>query len=114
MKFPKTEKGLRSHIKKYRDQLSWEKREWGCVNDGSGIRYVLFLYYFLLGDLTLAKRYLTWFSKEFDDDCGEPFMHLAWSLILHRRNENKAAHKKLAETMIENLYLLPLLFSLKT
>ncbi len=104
---------MRNRIEQYRKELSRQKREWGFIDDSSGLRYVLFLYYFLLNDFTAAKRYITWFSKEFDDDCGEPFMHLAWSLILFRRKEKKAARKKLAETMIENLYLLPHLLGIK-
>ena len=109
MNYPKTEKGLRNKIKSYRKAMTDEKREWGCFNDGGGLRYTLFYLYFLLDDKTLSKRYITFFTKNFDDDCGDPISDLCWALMLFRRGELKEAQSKLGEVMLSNLYILPLI-----
>lgn len=107
MEYPKTKRGLQNRIDSYRKAMNDEKREWGYYNDGHGLRYILFSLYFLLDEKTLSKRYITWFDKNFDDDCGEPVADLCRALILFRRNEKKAARIALGKTMLSNLYIIP-------
>ncbi len=105
MTIPKTPKGLSSRITKIRSQLSSFKREYGFIDDGSGARYYLFYLYFLLGDNRRSSEYIRWFEKEFPDDANEPTQLLCWAFILHRGG--KDGERKLAETMLSNIYLLP-------
>ena len=54
---------------------------------------------------------MRWFEKEFSDDIGEPVALLCWALILNRIGKN--GEKKFAETMLSNIYLIPLLLGAK-
>ena len=105
MSLPKTAKGIASRITKIRAYLSSEKREYGAIDDSSGLRYELFYLYFLLRDNRRSGAYFSWFQKEFPDDGGEPIQLLCWSLMLHRMG--KPADQLLARTMLSNIYFLP-------
>ena len=43
---------------------------------------------------------------------GEPLDYLCWSLALYRAGDLEAAAKKLLQTMLRNLYLLPALLGI--
>ncbi|MCP4683005.1 MAG: hypothetical protein GY864_11785 [Desulfobacterales bacterium] len=105
--FPDTEKKLRSVISRYKSALSKEKREHGYINDGSGKRYLLFYFYFILDDLNKSQEYFEWYNKEFSDDVGEPIQKLCWALSLYRMKKEDAAKHMLADAMLSNLYLIP-------
>ena len=105
--FPDTEQKLRRKISGFKFALAREKNSHDFIRDGSGKRYLLFLMYFVLNDLDKSKEYLDWFSSEFPDDAGEPVQMFCWSLILHRMGQANEAKRKLAETMLTNLYLIP-------
>ena len=105
--FPDTEKKLRSMISRYKSALSKEKREHGYINDGSGKRYLLFYFYFILDDLNKSQEYFEWYKKEFSDDVGEPIQKLCWELSLYRMKKEDAAKHMLADAMLSNLYLIP-------
>ena len=107
VRFPKTEKGLRSRISSYRAAMQKEQRTYGAINDGSGNRYVLFWLHFLLDDVKAAKTYFRWYEKQFDDDVGEPVQKLCWSLSVHRMGDEKKAKYLLADLMLSNLYFIP-------
>lgn len=105
MNIPKTPKGLSGRITKIRSQLSSFKREYGFIDDGAGARYVLFYFYFLLGDNRRSAEFIRWYENEFSDDAGEPLQFLCWALILHRMG--KEGDFQLAQTMLSNIYLIP-------
>jgi hypothetical protein len=105
--FPDTEQKLRRKISGFKSALAREKNSHDFIRDGSGKRYLLFSMYFVLNDLDKSKEYLDWFSSEFPDDAGEPVQMFCWSLILHRMGQANEAKRKLAETMLTNLYLIP-------
>jgi hypothetical protein len=105
--FPETTKALKSRIASYRSSLLKEKKRFGHVNDGDGMRYLLFSLYFVLNDTKETKDYIEWYEEEFSDDMGEPIQKLCWALSLRRMNDEKEAKKLLAETMLTNLYILP-------
>lgn len=107
MDFPETEQKVRQRISRYRSSLSKEKRDHGFVSDGAGKRYLLFYFYFLLGDLKKAEEYFHWYESEFPDDVGEPFQLLCWALELFRMGKDAQAKRKLAQAMLSNLYLIP-------
>ncbi len=48
-----------------------------------------------------------WFEKEFSNDAGEPGHLLCWSLALYRSGNELEGAKKLRQTMLSNLYLVP-------
>ena len=105
--FPDTEKKLRNKISSYRSSLKKDKKNFGSINDGSGKRYLLFYYHFVLDDLNKSRDYFEWYKKEFSDDVGEPIQKLCWALSLHRLANHDDAQQILAELMLSNLYLIP-------
>jgi hypothetical protein len=109
--FPKTEKNLKSQISSYKSSLLKEKKKFGFVDDGRGIRYLLFTLYFVLNDIAETKDYIEWYEKEFSDDIGEPIQKLCWALSLRRMDDEVGARKVLAGTMLANLYIIPKLLN---
>lgn len=102
--------------KKYRDRASRalrdlrkEKDKNGYINDGSGRRYRVGVYYLLAGDVEAASNFFEWFDKEFDDDVGEPIFFLYGALTAYRNAEPEKARWKLLQAMGSNIYLLPFL-----
>src|SRR6056297_2849483 len=107
--FPDTEKKLKNRITKYKRELQKEKDLTGYIHDGFGKRYLLFCFYFVLGDFHNADDYFEWYKEEFPDDIGDPIQQLCWALSLHRMGKDKEARYRLAELMLSNLYLIPYL-----
>lgn len=105
--FPQNEKALEKRISSYRNALLKDQKQFGYVNDGAGKRYLLFSLYLVLNNLEQVQYYLSWYENEFSDDVGEPIQMLCWALILKRLGKNAEARKKLAETMLSNLYIIP-------
>lgn len=105
MNLPKTHKGISNKITRIRSQLSAFKREYGFIDDGGGARYYLFYLYLLLEDNRRSSEYFRWYEKQFPDDSGEPIALLCWAIMLNRMG--KDGNKKLAETMLSNIYILP-------
>jgi len=103
---PDTETKLRARISSYKSALNKEKRT-GHINDGGGKRYLLFPLYFVLGDMKRAAEYFDWYTTEFEDDVGEPVQKLCWALGLHRLERDEEAHRRLADLMLTNLYMIP-------
>ena len=99
--FPEEPKKLKERISRYKRQLKKGDR------DGAGKRYLVGPMYQLLGNLEGALEFYSWFQKEYDDDCGEPYMSLCWTLALLQDGQTQAAIKKLRATMFSNLYLVP-------
>ena len=107
MDFPKTARGISNQITRTRKYFSDYKREYGGFHDSNGSRYYLFYLCFLLGDNRRSSEYLRWYEKNFPDDIGEPVQLLCWALIVHRMGKN--AEKRLAEAMLSNIYLIPVI-----
>ncbi len=98
---------IRSRLRSYERKLQKEKKEHGFYRDGAGKRYQIGPHYMLLGDNGGALDAFQWFEKEFSDDAGEPGHLLCWSLALHRAGNEIGAARKLRQTMLANLYLMP-------
>ncbi len=98
---------IRSRLRSHERKLQKEKREHGFYRDGAGKRYQIGPHYMLLGDDEGALDTFRWFEKEFSDDAGEPGHLLCWTLALHRAGNEIGAAKKLRQTMLSNLYLVP-------
>ena len=105
--FPESEKKIKTRISSYKSSLNKEMKNHGYINDGAGKRYLLFSLYFALGDLKKFEEYISWYSKEFPDDIGEPVQKLCWALGLRRMGKGTEAKYMLAELMLSNLYLIP-------
>ena len=104
--------------KKYRDRanrarrgLIKEKKDFGFISDGSGKRYRACVYYVLSGSPEKAVEFMDWFESEFPDDIGEPAFFLFAALAYHRVGDVNRARKYLLDTMLSNIYLLPILLS---
>jgi len=98
---------IRSRLRSYERKLQQEKNRFGCYHDGAGKRYQIAPHYMLLGDNEGALAAFEWFEQEFDDDVGTPDHSLCWSLALHRSGNEIGAAKKLRQSMLSNLYLVP-------
>jgi hypothetical protein len=95
-----------NRIAKYKLELKKEKDWKGFISDGFGKRYLLFCFYFVLGDFDNTDEYFEWYKKEFPDDIGDPIQQLCWALSLHRMEKDKEARYRLAELMLSNLYII--------
>ena len=105
---PQTEEQkIRSRLRSYERKLQQEKKKYGHYHDSAGKRYQIGPHYLLLADDDGALAAFQWFEKEFSDDVGEPGHLLCWTLALHRAGNEIAAAKKLRQTMLSNLYVLP-------
>ena len=51
-------------------------------------------------------------QKVVPDDSGEPVDYLCWTLALYRAGDRPAASRKLVQTMLRNLYLIPALIGI--
>jgi len=102
--------------KKFRDRatrlkraLANEQKKYRHIEDGAGNRYLIGPFYVLADELEKALAHYDWYEKHCSDDIGEPIHYLYWALALHRIGEIKKANVKLLETMLRNVYLLPIL-----
>ena len=111
--FPREPGEIRERIGGYQRKLRAEKTRWGVIHDGAGKRYLLGPLFLVLDDLDNAINCFRWFEAEFPDDCGEPGHHLCWALALHRCGDHEGAARKLRQTMLMNLYLIPYLLGQK-
>lgn len=111
---PDAQRKLKATIRRYERSLRKEQAEHGFISDGYGKRYLLGPMYMQLGDTEGALRSFEWFQRAFPDDIGEPFQYLCWALVLFRAGKLDAAKKKLVQTMLMNLYLVPCLLSIET
>ncbi len=104
---PKEPGQIRERIRRYQRKLRAEKSRSGRIHDGAGKRYLLGPLFLLLGDLDRALNCFRWLEAEFPDDGGEPGHHLCWALALYRGGDQEAAARKLRQTRLVNLYLIP-------
>jgi len=100
-------------IRGYQRKLRAEKARCGVISDGAGKRYLLGPLFLLVDDLDNAINCFRWFEAEFPDDCGEPGHHLCWALALRRCGDHEGASRKLQQTMLMNIYLIPYLLGQK-
>ena len=102
--------------RKFRDRatrlkraLANEQKKYRHIEDGAGKRYLIGPFYVLADELEKALAHYDWYEKHCSDDIGEPLHYLYWALALYRIGEIKKANVKLLETMLRNVYLLPIL-----
>ena len=103
-------KKIKATIARYRRLLNNEWKEHHFISDGAGIRYLIGPLYLRIDDTKGAMAHYKWFEKMFDDDSGEPFHRMGWTLTLHRHGDNLGAERMLLIAMLKNLYLFPILF----
>ena len=107
------QKKIKATIKRYENALAKEKKTHGTYDDGYGKRYLLGMMYLQIDDVPGAMRHFIWFENEFNDDNGEPFQYLFWSLTLYRSGKVNEAEEKLRQTILRNLYIIPILLGEK-
>ncbi|MBP9023160.1 MAG: hypothetical protein KBH06_08165 [Spirochaetes bacterium] len=106
MKIPKRIETIKRHIIKFEKYLQYEKRTFGCYDDGGGIRYVIGSYYMLAGDVEGALKHFKWFQRVFPDDCGSPEQYLSWTLALYKSGDLKKAYSKFLQTLLMNPFVI--------
>jgi hypothetical protein len=105
--FPQDHKKIRARIRRYERKLQQEQDQFGMISDGYGKRYLLGPLYLLMDDTEGALNHYRWFEKIFPDDSGYPMHLLCWMLALYRSGDREAATRKLRQTMLSNLYVIP-------
>ena len=111
--FPKDRKKIRERIRRYERTLRKEYETLGAFDDSYGKRYLLGPLYLLMDDLEGALKSFAWFEENFPDDSSYPMHYLCWTLALYRSSDLGAAKRKLRETMLLNLYLVPRLLGIE-
>ena len=111
--FPQEPRKIRERITRYERALRNESEKFGSIDDGYGKRYLLGPLYLLSGDLAGAVKSFAWFERACPDDIGEPLHSLCWTLALFRSGNAAGAFRKLLQTMLSNLYLIPHLLGLE-
>jgi hypothetical protein len=106
-------KKIKATIARYRRLLNKEWKDHNFISDGAGKRFMIGPLYLRIDDTKGAMAHYKWFEKMFDDDSGEPFHRMGWSLTLHRHGDDPGAERMLLITMLTNLYLFPILFGEK-
>jgi len=101
---------IKATIARYRRALNKEWKDHQFIGDGAGKRYMIGPLYLQIDDTKGAMAHYHWFEKMFDDDSGEPFHRMGWTLTLHRNGSGQDAERMLLITMLTNLYLFPFLF----
>lgn len=104
---------IAERIRRYERLLRKDIATIGGIDDGAGKRYLLGALYLAMGDTQGALKSYGWLRKVLPDDSGEPFDYLCWTLALLRSGDLEAASKKLVQTMLRNIYLLPVLLGLE-
>ncbi len=104
------EKKIKETIARYRRALNKEWKDHNFISDGAGKRYMIGPLYLRIDDTKGAMAHYQWFEKMFDDDSGEPFHRMGWTLALHRHGDDTGAEEMLLIAMLTNLYLFPTLF----
>ncbi len=107
--FPREPKKIAERIRRYENALRKEIQMHGTIDDGAGKRYLLGVLYLLKGDPAAALKSYAWLEEALPDDGGEPLDYLCWTLALYRSGDLESASKKLRQTMLQNLYLVPAL-----
>ncbi len=103
-------KKIKATITRYRRLLNIEWKDHHFISDGAGKRYMIGPLYLRIDDTKGAMAHYQWFEKMFDDDSGEPFHRMGWTLALYRNGLDQDAERMLLITMLQNLYLFPVLF----
>ena len=106
-------KKIKLTIARYRRALNKEWKDHHFISDGAGKRFMIGPLYLRIDDTKGAMAHYQWFEKMFDDDSGEPFHRMGWTLTLYRHGDDPGAERMLLITMLTNLYLFPILFGEK-
>jgi hypothetical protein len=97
---------LQKKIATIKGELAYEKRKFGGIHDGRGIRYMPTQYYVKLGDWVGGLAYTKWFHKNFPDDSGFPEFLFEWAVILFKNNLLIEAERMIFRTFCRNTYVL--------
>ncbi len=103
----KKETSTLKKVKRIKDSLAQEKRNFGFMHDRRGLRYVIPKMLMDIMALTDGKRYYTWFYKNFPDDIGEPYMFIQWLCMFYHRKEYKLAKDIMKKIIRINIYIIP-------
>jgi len=103
-------KKIKTTIARYCRLLNKEWKDHNFISDGAGKRYMIGPLYLRIDDTKGAMAHYKWFEKMFEDDSGEPFHRMGWTLALHRNGCEYDAERMLLIAMLKNLYLFPILF----
>ena len=107
------QKQIRARALRLRRLLRKEEALHGQIDDGAGKRYLIGPLFVQCGDIESALTHYVWFKQNCTDESGEPIHNLFWAVALHRAGDVSGANTKLLQTMIQNIYLLPILLNMQ-
>ena len=104
---PEQRKRYRSRAVRAQRALAAERVKYGGIDDSSGKRYRVGVFFLLSGELERAVAAFDEFDVTFPDDGGEPIFHLYGALAAYRGGDPAKARARLREAVLGNLFLVP-------
>jgi hypothetical protein len=104
--FPTDPKKIKQRIRRYERSLRKDDPRHG-LRDGYGKRFLLGPLYLMLGNVQDTLDHYKWYQNTYPDDSGYALNFLCWAIALHRHGDSEEAAKKIINTMLSNIFLIP-------
>ena len=104
--FPTDPKKIKQRIRRYETSLRKDDPMYG-LRDGYGKRFLLGPLYLMLGDVQDTLDHYKWYQNKYPDDSGSALNFLCWAIALYRHGDFEKAEKKVINTMLSNIFLIP-------
>ena len=104
--FPTDPKKIKQRIRRYERSLRKDDPMRG-LRDGYGKRFLLGPLYLMLGNVQDTLDHYKWYQNTYPDDSGYALNFLCWAIALYRHGDFEEAEKKVINTMLSNIFLIP-------
>jgi len=104
--FPTDPKIIKQRIRRYERSLRKDDPMHG-LRDGYGKRFLLGPLYLMLGNVQDTLDHYKWYQNTYPDDSGYALNFLCWAIALYRHGDFEEAEKKVINTMLSNIFLIP-------
>ena len=104
--FPTDPKKIKQRIRRYERNLRKDDPMRG-LRDGYGKRFLLGPLYLMLGNVQDTLDHYKWYQNTYPDDSGYALNFLCWAITLYRHGDFEEAEKKVINTMLSNIFLIP-------
>ena len=104
---PTDPKRIKERIRRYERSL---RKDNPLHGDGYGKRYLLGPLYLMLGNVQDTLDHYNWYQNTYPNDCGYALNFLCWAIALYRDDDLEEAEKKIINTQLSNIFLVPFIF----
>jgi hypothetical protein len=111
--FPTDPKKIKQRIRRYERSLRKNDPIHG-LRDGYGKRFLLGPLYLMLGNVQDTLDHYKWYQNAYPDDSGYALNFLCWAITLYRHGDFEEAEKKVINTMLSNIFLIPYILGHET